>query len=195
MAIGAVRQHQTVLEEGASGHGVAGVDVFSHRMFHETGGCYERDLAAAHIGFVDQTADASEMVGVGVRDHYRHDRALAEFFIDEIQGSLGGLPRHQGVEHNPARIALDEGDVGQVKPTHLVNFFRNDLIQTEGHVEYRLALQRRIDAVEVLPALQEVIAPHIPGDIPRLGHNLVVGRCSDEAFPGFFKIAFVGERK
>ncbi|MNY42837.1 hypothetical protein D3C86_1777630 [compost metagenome] len=77
----------------------------------------------------------------------------------------------------------------------MVNFFRNDLIQTEGHVEYRLALQRRIDAVKVLAAEQEVIAAHVPGDISGFGHDLVVGRCSDEAFPGFFKIAFVGERK
>ncbi|MNI28053.1 hypothetical protein D3C73_818160 [compost metagenome] len=190
-----MRQHHAILEKGAPGHGVAGVDVFSHGMLHETGGCYERDLAAAHIGFIDQTADTTEMVGMGVRDHYRHDRALAEFFIDEIQRSLGGFLRHQGVEHNPARIALDECDIGQVEPTHLVNLFRNDLIQTEGHVEYRLALQGRIDTVVVLAPEQEVIAAHVPGDISGFGHDLVVGRCRDEAFPGFFKITFVRERK
>ncbi|MNP33851.1 hypothetical protein D3C76_1271130 [compost metagenome] len=77
----------------------------------------------------------------------------------------------------------------------MVNLFRNDLIQTEGHVEHCLALQGRIDAVKVLAAEQEVIAAHVPGDIPGIGHDLVVGRCSDEAFPGFFKIALVCERK
>ena len=53
------------------------------------------------------------MVGMGVRDHHRYDRALAEFFIDKVQRSLGGFLRHQRVEHNPARIALDERDVRQ----------------------------------------------------------------------------------
>ncbi|MCY1435522.1 hypothetical protein D9M71_516210 [compost metagenome] len=56
-------------------------------------------------------------------------------------------------------------------------------------------MQRGIDRVEVLAREQEIIAAHVPGDVPRIGHDLVVGRRCDEAFPGFFKIALVCNRK
>ncbi|MNE92781.1 hypothetical protein D3C80_1905490 [compost metagenome] len=91
MTIGAVRQHESILEERPSGHGIAGIDVFSHGMLHEAMWCDQRDFAAADIGLIDQTADAAKVIGMRMGDHHCHDGSLAEFFVDELKCGPGGF--------------------------------------------------------------------------------------------------------
>lgn len=42
---------------------------------------------------------------------------------------------------------------------------------------------------------QELVAAHVPSDVTRLRHDLLVRWCCDKAFLGFFKIPFVLERQ
>ncbi|MNE20256.1 hypothetical protein D3C80_1133650 [compost metagenome] len=195
MAVGAARQQHAVLQEGAAVHGVAGVDVFRHGMLHEPFRGNYRYLATAHVRFIDDPTDATEVVDVGMGNDHRHHRALAEFVVDKVQCRLGGFLGGQGVEDDPARIALDERDVGQVKTAHLVNLVGHDLVQPIGHVQHGLALQGWVDAVVVLVLQQIVVAAHVPGNVTGLGHDLFVGRGGDEAFLGFFEVALVFERQ
>ena len=71
---------------------------------------------------------------------------------------------------------------------------RGDLIEAVGHVEDCLALQRGIDAIEILALEQEFVTTHVPGDVAGLSHDLLVRRRSDEAALGFLKIALIIER-
>ena len=173
-------QQHAVLEEQTPAHGVAGVDVLGDRVVHECDRRDDRDLAGAHVGLVDDAPHATKVVGVGMRVHDRDHRSLAELLVDELQRRPGGLLRGERIEDDPAGVALDEADVGEVEPTDLVDA-GDDLVQAVGHVQDGLALQRGMDAVEVLPFQQEIVSAHVPGDVPGVGHDLLEARRSDEA--------------
>ncbi len=98
-----------------------------------------------------------------------------------------------GIEHDPARIALDEADVGEVEAAHLVDLVRHDFIEAIGHVQHGLPLQRRMNALEILALQQPRIAAHVPGDVAGVGHDFGVGRLGDEAFLGLVEIPLVLE--
>ena len=132
------------------------------------------------------------MVGVGVGDNDRHHRPMSEFLIDKLQSGPGCFLDGQGIDDDPAGLALDEGDDGQVEAAHLVNAGDN-LKKAEIHVQDGLPLQGRVDAVEVQALQQEVVAAEVPGNaaLVILDH-LVIGD-GDEAMPGLFKISLIGQ--
>ncbi len=101
----------------------------------------------------------------------------------------------QRVEDDPARVALDEADVGEVVAAHLVDATRHHLVEAVSHVEHGLALQRGMDAREVLAREQPLVAAHVPGDVARVGHDLLVRRLGDEALLRFVEVALVAERQ
>ena len=189
------RQQHGVLPLQAARHRVAGHDVFLDGRAHEVLGCDQHDLAADNVGLVDHATHAAEMVAVGVRVHDADHRALAELLVDESQRRTRGFGGGQRIENDPAGVALDEADVGQVEAAHLVNASRHDFEQAPIHVEHGLALQRRVDAGEVLVLQQPLVAAHVPGDVARIGHDLFIRRLGDEAFFRFVKVALVGERQ
>ena len=115
------RQQHAVLVEQPPVHGVAGVDVLRHGVIHEANRGDDLDLAAAHVGLVHHAAHAAEVIGVGVRVDHRDHGALAELLVDELERRRGGLLRGQRIEHDPAGVALDEADVGQIEAAHLVD--------------------------------------------------------------------------
>jgi hypothetical protein len=123
------------------------------------------------------------------------DRSRAQRVVDQLERGGGRLLRRQHVEHDPAGVALDEADVGQVEATHLPDAARHDLVQAVGHVEHGQALQRWVDAVELLVTQQEIVAAHVPGDVAGLGHDLPVGRRRDESALRFLEVAPVLERQ
>jgi hypothetical protein len=151
------------------------------------------DLAATHVGFIDHAAHAAEVVDVRVRVDDADHRALAELLVDEFKCGAGGFLCRQRVEDDPAGIALDEADVGQIKAAHLVDPARDDLIEPVGHVEDGLALQRRVDALEVLALQQPLVAAHVPGHVAGIGHDLLVRRLGNEALLRFIEVALVLE--
>ena len=141
MAERAARQQYAVLEEHPPGHGIAGIHVLGHRMFHKAGRRDQRDFAAAHVGLLHHAANTAEVVAMGVGNHYGHHRTLTELLVDKVQRRLGGFLGGQHVKDDPAGVALDKADVGQVIAAHLINLARHHFIQAVGHVEHGLALQ------------------------------------------------------
>ena len=78
------------------------------------------------------------------------------------------------------RVATDECHVRQIEPANLVDAV-SDLVQPVVHVENGLTLQRRVDAVVVMPVEEPVVATHVPGNVPCVGHDPVELRSSDQA--------------
>ena len=174
-------------------HGGAGIEVLGDGFLHEALGGKDLHLAGLEVGVTHHAPDAAEVVGVGVRDNDRHHRPRPEFLVDKFQGGPGGFLHGQGIDDDPAGFALDEGDDGQVVTPHLVDAGSN-LVQAETHVQDRLSLQRRVDAVEVLALQQEVVAAQIPGHATFIILDHLVIRDGDEAMLGLFKIPLVGQR-
>ncbi len=133
------------------------------------------------------------MIGVRVRIDDCHDGPLTELLVDELERGRGRFLGGKRVKYNPAGLALDEADVSQVITPYLVNFFGQYLVETVVHIEDGLALQRRMDAVEIVAMQQPFIAAHVPGDMAGLGHDLLVFGCRDETALLFFEVTLVLE--
>ena len=161
------RQQYRVLVLRAARHGVAGEHVLGDRRLHEALRRDHLDLAADDVGFVHHAAHAAEVIDVGMRIDDADNRPLAEFFVDELECRAGGFLGRQRVEHDPAGIALDEGDVGEVEAAHLIDLARHHFVETVGHIQHGLALQRGVNALEVLALQQPLVAAHVPGNVGR----------------------------
>jgi len=148
--------------------------------------------ASGQSSVVHNASDAAEMVAVGMRNDHRHYRSLAEFLVHELECGTRGFFDRQWVNNDPTGIALDEGDVGEVEAAHLVDA-RYNFKQTIFHVEQGLALQRRMDAVVVLPVQKEVPFIYIPGDFTLVVHDLAEGWGSDKSALGFLEVLLVSK--
>ena len=104
-----------------------------------------------HICFVDDAAHAAPVIAMGVRIDYGRDRkALANVLLEQLPRRARCLRGHQGVKDDPAGLAPDEGDVGEVKPADLIDA-RDHLVESVVVVENGLAEQRRMNTVELRP--------------------------------------------
>ena len=92
-------------------HGIAGVDILAHGMGHEAQGRDNRYLATGYIRFINNAAHATKVVSVGVGLDHCRDRTGTQFFGNKIQGSSGGFLAGERIKHDPALVALNEGDV------------------------------------------------------------------------------------
>ena len=54
-------QQQSVLEEGAAHHGIAGIDVLGDGMFHEASRRDDRHFSTPDVCFVDDAAHTAEI--------------------------------------------------------------------------------------------------------------------------------------
>ena len=92
--------------------------------------------------------------------------------VDKFKPCPGSFRRSRRIEDNPAGLAPDEGDIGQVKAAHLIDLVLQNLVEAEIQVQSSYSLQRGVDAVEVLALRQELIPLDIPGQhYLRQGHN------------------------
>ena len=117
--------------------------------------------------------------------------------ICECERSLRGLAGDQRIEHDPAGVATDESDVGEIEATHLPDVTGHDGVQAVLGVQHRLSLQRWVDAVEASLRVEKRIAAELPDgrSIGRL--DLGIGRGGHEAALRFLEIAhvFEGQRR
>ena len=111
------------------------------------------------------TGDAAEMIDVGVRDDDGLDREIAEVLFDELHGGLAAFHAHQRIKDDPARVALDDGEVGHVVAAHLID--------AVGHLEepvdvviYRVLPQAGVHAVGrflvIIQKREGVLTPNHP---------------------------------
>ncbi|MNQ71359.1 hypothetical protein D3C85_860230 [compost metagenome] len=195
-ALRVARQQRAEHIDGAAGHGVAGDYVLADGVLAETFWRNDAHLAGLDVGLVDNAAHAAEVVDMRVAIDHRDHRLLAQMLAHQFVGGLGRLGAHQRVEDDPAAVALDEGDVGEIVPAHLVDAV-GDLEQAVLNVQLRVAPQAGIDAVrrrlvqgdELLVALQ--VPDHLAVGV-RDGQGLRLG---DKAALGVFEIALVVERQ
>ncbi|CSC53884.1 Uncharacterised protein [Vibrio cholerae] len=59
--------------------------------------------------------------------------------VNKIQRRFSRSRNGQWIKHNPSRIALYKGDVGQIVATYLINAIRH-FIQAVMHIQLRLTL-------------------------------------------------------
>ena len=131
--------------------------------------CLRREdlhLAGLDVGLVDDAAHAAVVIDVRMAVDHGDDRPLAEVLRDELVGRLGGLRGDQRIEHDPAGVALDEGDVGEVVAAHLVDAVVH-LEQPVMHVELGVAPQARIDGVGrwLVGADVSLVLLQVPDDV------------------------------
>jgi hypothetical protein len=119
---------------------------------------------------------------------------LANVLLQEIPGRAGGFRRDHWVEDDPAGLCAYEGDVGQVQPADLVDP-RDHLVQAVVVVQDALAVQRRVNAVELILRREELKPLHVPGDVPRVGLDFHLLHRGDETLLLLLKIAAVGQRQ
>ena len=111
--LGSELVHRAPLHRRPSDH------VLAHGCIEETLGRNHLDLAGAHILERYQPRRACEVIRVRVRVDHGHHRPRPKLFVRQLQRRLGRLVRTERVDDDPARRALHEGDVGEVKPAHL----------------------------------------------------------------------------
>ena len=150
-------QQNAVLVIAAAAHALAGIDVFLHGMLGKAHRGNHGNLAAVQLlldgqGFirlvlcVHYTGNAAEMVRMGMGDDDRLHREGAQILFNQLHGCLAALHTHQGVEDNPAGVALDHGEVRHIIAPHLVNA-RDYFKQTIGMVVFGILPQAGIDAI------------------------------------------------
>jgi len=100
------------------------------------------------------------VVHVAVRVDDPDDRPVAAMLPVEGQGRCRRLRADQGIDHQDAGRALDEGDVRQVEPADLVDA-RHHLEQPVHRDELRLAPQARVHRVRRV-ALEEPVRVVVP---------------------------------
>ncbi|MNJ13630.1 hypothetical protein D3C77_78390 [compost metagenome] len=191
LALGAARQVQTELVLGATAHGVAGVDVLAHHVFHEAAGGEHLDLAGLDVGLVDHPAHAAKMIGMAVAVDHRHHRFARAVLVVQLQRGAGGFGGGQRVDDDQPVVAFDEGHVGQVQATHLVQP-RRYFEQASVGVELGQAPEAGVDAVGAVLRGEEFIALKVPHRFAGGIADLAVER-RDQAAGDCFVIGAVAE--
>ena len=182
-------QEGAVLIAGSSCHGVAGIDVLAHGMLFKALRGDDQHVAVQGLLIGDQRRYAAVMVHVRVGIQNRLDRIVPDVFLYQLIRRLGALHRHQGVIDDPARLALDKGDVGHVVAADLINPV-HDLKQAVDVVQLGVSPQAGIGGVRGI-LIQEGIGILAPCHLAAVGFDHQAVRCDDQAALGVFKLALV----
>lgn len=156
-------------------------------MLHEVLG---RDDGHVRIG-TDDAEHAAEVVDVGMRVDHRRDGSLAA--LGSVEGEAGGgaLGRDEGVDHDHALVALDDGHVREVETSELVDAVSHRVEPLSGG-ELALTPEARVHGVGTV-AGEEAEGVDVP-------HHLALGvahdarlQADDEAEVGVGEVGGVRE--
>ena len=84
------------------------------------------------------------MIGMAVREDDRRHRLVAQLLSGEGHRCGGSLAAGQRIDHDPAGLAFDQRDVGNVEASQLVDAVRH-LEQADLRVQQRMAPQAGVD--------------------------------------------------
>ena len=147
-------------------------------------------LAGLDLRLVDHPAHTAEVVDVRVGVDHRDHRPLRAMAEVHGQPGPGGFHRQHRVHHDQAMLAFDQGHVGQVQATHLVDAV-GDLEQTGNAVELGDAPQARVDGGRRF-AVEEGVALQVPDGLAiGVDHGLVDGL--EQPAAGIVEVAAVGK--
>jgi hypothetical protein len=99
--------------------------------------------------------------------------------------AAAALAAGQGIHHDPAGFAFNQGDVGNVKTAQLINAI-GDFEQANLGIEPRVAPQAGVDCVGRLPG-HKLVGIKVMQDTAIVRHDLACGPRHEAAF-GIFKI-------
>ncbi len=169
------------MEEQAPVHRVAGIDILGNREIHEVIRSDDRNLPGPHIRFVDNTANATPVVAMRMRiNHGRNRQALDRHAAETTSRQRARVPwTHQRIEHDPAGLAANKGDVGEIEAAHLVDA-GDHLVEAVVVVQFGLTKKRGMDAVEIILLVQKLKPLHVPGDMAGIRHDLEVFHGGDK---------------
>ncbi len=162
LPLGGPLQQRPIHEQRPALHRVAGVDVLAHRVLQEPLRSDDVHPLRQHAA-VEQTQHTAVVVEVGVGKQHRADGAvLTAVFTVEGKGGRRALLADQGVHHHdlPGDTGgvLQEADVRQIHPAHLVDGILDNLEQAGVHVQQRITPQTGVDGVGRLPGQERIRA-------------------------------------
>jgi hypothetical protein len=96
-----------------------------------------------------------------------------------------GLARGERINHDPAGLSFDEGDVGNIKSTQLVHAIHH-LIEANVRVQLRMAPQAGVHGIGRC-ALQKIIGRKVAQDAA-IGSQYLAGGPRDQSTLGVFKV-------
>ena len=131
---------------GTATHCGACEDILGDEVLEKTLGRIDFDFAGLHVRLVHDASDAPGMIEVRVRIDHRHDGFPGPVLVVKVERGARGFRRYQGIVDRDALLALDDGQVRQVRAAHLVNA-GNHFIEAGVHQELRHTPKTGIDGV------------------------------------------------
>ena len=156
----ATRQRRPELIRRPPAHGVAGHDALGDHGVHET--CWRDDRRASRgdLGRVHDPAHSAVVVAVAMRVDDRDDRPLRTMCEVQVKGGAGRTHRAERVHDDETVRPLDEGDIGQCQPAHLINAGHDHEQPVDG-IQPRQAPQARVHRVRRRLVAQEAVVPRV----------------------------------
>ena len=178
---GIARQVFAVHVLRATHHGHAEQHVLAGRFFHEADGGHHRDGAGGGLFGRNHAQHAAEMIDVAVRVDDRAHRAVAEVLAGKGHRGGGGFARGQRIHDDPAGLAFDQRQIGDVEAAQLPDAVRH-LEQAGVVVEPRLTPEAGVDRGGCF-AVDEIEGGEIPDHLAgRITDH--ARRCGDETAHG-----------
>ncbi len=184
-------QRRAVHVAGAPRHRSPGEHVLGHGVPGESGGGDDRHRAGVHVCLVHHAPHAAEVVDVAMGVEHPGDGAVPAMLAVEGERGGGCLHRDQRVDNHHAGITLDEGDLREVEPAHLVQA-RHHLVEPLERAQLRLPPEARVDGVRS-SAGQESVGVDVPHHPARAVPHHAGLQGGDEAPPGVLEVLSVGE--
>ena len=128
------RQALAIHVQGAAGHRRSSQHIFAGCLFDKANGSDNLHIITCGLLHGHKTKDATEVIDMTVREQDRGDRFVTKMFACKGDRLSRCRLSGQRVDNNPPAIALDDGDVRQVKTPQLVNAISN-FVQAPLHVE------------------------------------------------------------
>ena len=189
-ALGVARQVLAVHVHRAAAHRRGHHQVLAGGFLHEADGCHHGHAALPGFLGGDHSQGPAEVIDMAVREDDARHRLVAQMLPCEGHRGSGVLARGGGVDHDPAGLALDQREVGQVEAAQLPDAVGH-LEQADLVVQQRLAPQAGVDRGRSR-ALHEGEAVVVPDEVALHIPDLARGR-GDEAALGVGKGCGVGQ--
>ena len=164
-------QHRTILILRTPGHCDAGIDVFADGVFQKSFRCKDDRFARGklfvdgkagvrYIVPVDRTLCAAKVIHMAMTVQHSFDIQRSEPVFHQRFCCLHIFFAHQDIKNDPAVVGADEGRIGHIKATHLIDavtYFK----QTGFGIELGIPPQARVDRIRRI-TVQIPIALQIP---------------------------------
>ncbi|VTM90404.1 Uncharacterised protein [Raoultella ornithinolytica] len=132
---------------------------------------------------------------MAVGEQNGHHRFFTAVFEVQLQTFFCRFCAQQRVNNSDPFRALNNGHVGEVKITDLINTV-GDFVQTADVDQLRLTPQARIDGGRrFFPFFDEVVFCRVPNNVTLFAFNDVLRQGGNKAFMCIVKVGFISKRQ